>query len=62
MLQTSAIYGTRGSNGVILITTKKGKAGATKFTFTASAGFQTLEKPNMAKSFQNMNMYLNSVI
>ena len=46
----SAIYGTRGSNGVILITTKKGKAGATKFTFTASAGFQTLEKPNMAKA------------
>lgn len=46
----SAIYGTRGSNGVILITTKKGKAGATKFSFTASAGFQTLEKPNMAKA------------
>ena len=28
----SAIYGTRGSNGVVLITTKKGTKGATKFT------------------------------
>ena len=35
----SAIYGTRGSNGVILITTKKGQTGAAKFSFTASAGF-----------------------
>jgi TonB-linked SusC/RagA family outer membrane protein len=33
----AAIYGSRGSNGVILITTKKGKAGKTKF----NAGFYT---------------------
>lgn len=46
----AAIYGTRGSNGVILITTKKGKKGEAKFTFSASAGFQTLEKPKMAKA------------
>lgn len=46
----AAIYGTRGSNGVILITTKKGKTGTTKFTFSASAGFQTLKKPDMAKA------------
>ncbi len=46
----SAIYGTRGSNGVILITTKKGQTGAAKFSFTASAGFQTMKKPNMAKT------------
>ena len=31
----TAIYGSRGSNGVILITTKTGKAGAPKFSFTA---------------------------
>lgn len=46
----SAIYGTRGSNGVILITTKKGSIGKTQFQFTSSAGFQTLSKPNMAKA------------
>ncbi|MHB9055578.1 MAG: SusC/RagA family TonB-linked outer membrane protein [Paludibacteraceae bacterium] len=30
---STAIYGTRGANGVIIITTKRGKAGATKVTF-----------------------------
>jgi len=33
-------YGARGSNGVILITTKSGKKGETKFTFSSSIGFQ----------------------
>jgi len=46
----AAIYGTRGANGVILITTKKGKKGATKFTASTSVGFQTLTKPKMAKA------------
>ena len=32
----AAIYGTRGSNGVIIITTKKGKAGALKFNFSTN--------------------------
>ena len=44
----SAIYGTRGSNGVILITTKKGAAGKTKFNASATWGFQTLSKPDIA--------------
>ena len=44
----AAIYGTRASNGVILITTKKGKAGKTNISFNASVGFQTLAKPNIA--------------
>lgn len=34
----TAIYGSRGANGVILITTKKGKAGATKFDLNAYSG------------------------
>lgn len=46
----AAIYGTRGSNGVILITTKKGSAGKTRFSFSASAGFQTIGNPDMAKA------------
>jgi len=44
----SAIYGTRASNGVIIITTKKGKSGAVSVDFSASIGFQTLTKPKMA--------------
>lgn len=35
----TAIYGSRGSNGVVLITTKKGKAGATKITMDVQQGF-----------------------
>lgn len=37
---STAIYGSRGSNGVILITTKKGKSGDAKFTFDAYTGLQ----------------------
>lgn len=44
----SAIYGTRGSNGVILITTRKGSKGKVKFQFNTSVGFQVLKKPDMA--------------
>lgn len=35
----TAIYGSRGANGVILITTKKGRAGGTDFTVDVSQGF-----------------------
>jgi TonB-linked SusC/RagA family outer membrane protein len=41
----SAIYGSRASNGVILITTKKGKVGKTRFTFDISSGFQIMNNP-----------------
>ena len=34
----TAIYGSRGANGVVLITTKKGKAGKTTFTITTMNG------------------------
>ena len=34
----TAIYGARGSNGVIVITTKKGRAGKTQFKVTAEVG------------------------
>ncbi|GAA4273179.1 TonB-dependent receptor [Aquimarina gracilis] len=36
----TAQYGARGSNGVIVITTKKGKQGKTKFSVNMSYGFQ----------------------
>ncbi len=35
----SAIYGSRGAAGVIIITTKKGKAGKTNINFSQSVGF-----------------------
>ncbi|MBW3552756.1 MAG: SusC/RagA family TonB-linked outer membrane protein, partial [Gemmatimonadetes bacterium] len=36
----AAIYGSRGSNGVVMITTKRGAAGAPKVTVNVSGGFQ----------------------
>jgi TonB-linked SusC/RagA family outer membrane protein len=36
----AAIYGARAANGVIIITTKKGKSGKPKFAFDAYRGFQ----------------------
>lgn len=35
----TAIYGSRASNGVIIITTKKGTSGAPQFNYTANVGF-----------------------
>ncbi|WP_423147517.1 SusC/RagA family TonB-linked outer membrane protein [Rubrolithibacter danxiaensis] len=35
----TSLYGSRGSNGVILITTKRGKAGAFKVDFSSAASF-----------------------
>jgi TonB-linked SusC/RagA family outer membrane protein len=39
---STAIYGSRGSNGVILITTKSGKIGKPKFSFTARYNTSTV--------------------
>ena len=38
---SSAIYGSRAANGVILITTKRGSKGKTSVTYRGYAGFQT---------------------
>ena len=41
---SAAIYGSRGSNGVVIVTTKRGKNGKPTVTFNASVGFQSPEK------------------
>ena len=40
----AAIYGSRASNGVIIVTTKKGAAGKTRFDFSAKYGVQNITK------------------
>ena len=40
----TAIYGSRGANGVILITTKKGKPGASTFSVNASQGLSYVKQ------------------
>ncbi len=41
----TAIYGARGANGVILITTKKGKAGTSTLTYNVDYGISTMARP-----------------
>jgi TonB-linked SusC/RagA family outer membrane protein len=44
----AALYGSQGANGVVVITTKKGKAGATKVNFSSGLTFESvLMKPDM---------------
>lgn len=43
----ASIYGVRGSNGVILVTTKKGKKGAPTVTYSGYYGIQTPAKGNV---------------
>ena len=40
----TAIYGARGANGVVIITTKKGKAGASQLNFSSSLGISTIAR------------------
>ncbi|WP_436835872.1 TonB-dependent receptor plug domain-containing protein, partial [Dyadobacter fermentans] len=41
----TAIYGARGANGVILITTKKGKTGQANVTYSGSLGISNVARP-----------------
>jgi TonB-linked SusC/RagA family outer membrane protein len=52
----TAIYGSRGANGVILITTKKGKSGATKVDVNVQSGISEVGK--MLK-MMNTEQYLS---
>jgi TonB-linked SusC/RagA family outer membrane protein len=50
---SAAIYGVRAANGVIIVTTKKGAEGATKFNYSGTVGFQTpTDVPMMASASQ----------
>lgn len=40
----TAIYGSRGANGVIIITTKKGKSGVSKLTISSNVGISKIAK------------------
>lgn len=41
-----ALYGSRGSNGVVVLTTKKGKAGKLSVQYNSQYGFSNLSRPN----------------
>ncbi|NMH24237.1 TonB-dependent receptor [Flavobacterium sp. SE-s27] len=53
----TAIYGSRGANGVVLITTKKGKAGKTTFTVNGSTSVGSVTRtPKLMNSQQYLAM------
>ncbi len=55
---SAAIYGSRAANGVILVTTKRGKEGRAKVTYNGSVGFsKALELPEMAHSYEYAEYY-----
>ncbi|EIJ37683.1 TonB-linked outer membrane protein, SusC/RagA family [Galbibacter orientalis DSM 19592] len=68
----TAIYGSRGANGVIIITTKKGKIGKPQINFNTSVQFGTISKeydlieaneyPSIAASVGNTNPDLGARI
>jgi len=41
---STAMYGSRGSNGIVIVTTKKGASGKPVFSFSQYYGVQTIEK------------------
>ncbi|HZE82811.1 MAG TPA: SusC/RagA family TonB-linked outer membrane protein, partial [Puia sp.] len=53
---STAIYGVNASNGVVLITTKKGKAGASKIEFSYFTGTQ---KPTRKVDFMNATQFVS---
>ncbi|SEW41170.1 SusC/RagA family TonB-linked outer membrane protein [Chitinophaga arvensicola] len=53
---SSAIYGTRGANGIVIITTKKGRAGKMSVSFDASYG---LQNPARKLDLLNPQQYAN---
>ena len=55
----TAIYGSRGVNGVVLITTKQGKSGKTKVDFETSYSNQTLRKKLVLMNAQEYATFNN---
>lgn len=55
----TAIYGSRGANGVVLITTKRGKAGDAKFTYDFNYGIQEQVKRIDVMNLREFAQYSN---
>lgn len=56
---SAAIYGTEGANGVIIITTKKGKGKGVKVNFNSQLGFQFLQSDIELMNASQFVTYMN---
>jgi len=60
---SAAIYGVRGANGVLLITTKRGKSGKTTITYNNSFGVQNPTRlPKYANSANYARLYNEALV
>jgi TonB-linked SusC/RagA family outer membrane protein len=57
----TAIYGSRGANGVVMITTKRGMAGRNAISFDMYTGFQHIGKKLDMMNAKQFATYLNNV-
>ena len=58
----AAIYGSRVANGVILVTTKKGKEGKARIIYNGSVGMsQATELPELAHSYEYAEFYNKAI-
>lgn len=58
-----AIYGNRGANGVLLVTTKKGSESKLKVNFNAQYGFQEAARlPKFLNSYDYANLYNEALL
>lgn len=57
----TAIYGSRASNGVIMITTKRGKAGEATVTYDGYVGWQTMPKKLDVMDLQQYARHYNDI-
>ena len=57
----ASIYGMRGANGAIIVTTKRGAQGKTKIDLTQEVGFQTLSNRMENQNSYNMALTRNQV-
>lgn len=55
----TAIYGSRASNGVVLVTTKHGQAGRIKFSYDGSVGLQQMPKQLKLMNLHDFAAYRN---
>ena len=58
---STAIYGMRGANGVIMVTTKRGAPGKTKIELTQEVGYQMLNNHMETQNSYNMALTRNQV-
>lgn len=58
----TAIYGSRGANGVVLITTKRGKEGKLKVAYDASYGIQKVAKTQNVMTGDEYTKVINELI